>query len=74
MMIVTINRNVIASNAKYGRNEPPIRISNGRYGKATYCHEAQLAPGVKLVYRPQDKLPCGARLWIESEGEVEVLN
>ena len=27
----------------------------------------------RVVYRPHDPLSCGARCWIETQGEVQVL-
>jgi len=63
-----INRNVIDSNRKHGKNEPPIKFQDGRYGKPVYCHSVRLPAGATLVYSSDGKLlPCGARLVIESD-------
>lgn len=63
-----INRGVIDSNRKHGRNDPPIKTQNGKYGKSMYGHSAVLPTGSRLVYSADGAiLPCGARLVIMSE-------
>lgn len=62
-----INRNVIDSNRKHGRSEPPIKFQKGKYGDPVYCHSVDLPNGSRLVYSAEGTiLPCGARLVIES--------
>ena len=63
-----INRNVIDSNRKHGKNEPPIKTQEGKYGKPIYGHAAVLPSGSVLRYSSDGVLlPCGARLVIESK-------
>jgi hypothetical protein len=70
MWYVNINRNVIDSNRKHGKNDPPIRIQKGKHGKPTYGFSAVLPEGSRLVYSNDGAiLPCGARLVIISEKE-----
>lgn len=67
MYYTHINRGVIDSNRKHGRNDPPVKFQEGKYGKATYCHEVELPAGSKVVYDSEGRiLPCGARLVITS--------
>lgn len=74
MYYTHINRNVIDSNRKNGKNDPPVRFQRGKYGKATYCHEVELPHGSKVVYDHEGTiLPCGARLVITSEEEPKVI-
>jgi len=74
MWYVNINKNVIASNAKHGTDEPPVRFQKGKYGKATYAHEIELLGPSRVVYTPHDKLlPCGARLVIVSDAQPVVI-
>lgn len=69
-----INRNVIDSNRKHGRNDPPIKFQQGRYGEPTYCHSARLPNGSRLIYDHSGTiLPCGARLVIESDEAPEII-
>ena len=65
---VHINRGVIDSNRKYGRNDPPIRIQRGKYGKPEYGYRCELPEGSVILYdREGSILPCGARLVIASQ-------
>ncbi len=66
--IIHVNRNVLAANKKHGRNEPAIIIRQG--AKRTYCHEVEIAPGVRMVQNEEKPLDCGARCWIECDGET----
>lgn len=69
-----INRNVIDGNRKHGRNDPPIKFQNGKYGEPTYCSGVALADNSRLVYSSDGTLlPCGARLVIVSEEAPTVI-
>lgn len=73
MFYTHINRNTIDSNRKHNKNDPPVRIQKGRYGKPTYCFEAELPAGSRVIYSAHEPLlPCGARLVIVSETEPKV--
>jgi hypothetical protein len=74
MYYTHVNRNVIDSNRKHGRNDPPVRFQKGKYGKAVYAHEVKLPVGATVVYDPRGRiLPCGARLVITSNDAPEVI-
>lgn len=74
MYYTHINRNVIDSNRKHGKNDPPVRFQRGRYGKSTYCHEVELPAGSRVIYSATGSiLPCGARLVITSPEEPKVV-
>lgn len=64
-VIVHVNRNILASNIKHGRNEPGITIRRGR--KREYAHEVELTGPVRVIHRQEKPLDCGARVWIEAE-------
>lgn len=67
--ILHVAQCVIAANRKNNTNDPAIIVRN--YKGAKRAHEVELVhDGVlvgKFIYRPHDPLPCGARLWFESE-------
>lgn len=69
---VHVNRQVIASNKRHGKNDPPVRFQKGRSGKSTYCYEAELGPS-RIVYDGEQLLKCGARLIIATEQEPKVI-
>lgn len=67
ILIVAVNRNRIASNRKHNRDDPVLRICEGKYGKPRYANEVEAFGRVRVVYRPDAPLPCGARAWVEIE-------
>lgn len=71
---ININRHRIQANAKHGENEPPIRISKGKYGRPTYAHEIAIEGPSRLIYDAgKPVLPCGARLAIATESDVRII-
>lgn len=71
---IHVNRNTIASNAKHGTDKPAVRFQKGRYGKPSYAHEVQINGPSRVIYSPHEPLlPCGARLVIATEAEVEII-
>lgn len=70
--ILHVAQCTIASNRKNGTDDPAIIVRN--YKGAERAHEVELVhDGVvvgKFIYRPHDPLPCGARLWFESDSEL----
>jgi len=74
MWYTHINRNVIDSNRKHGRNDPPVRHQRGKYGEPVYSYEVELPAGSRVVYDHEGRLlPCGARLVIVSDAEPRVI-
>ena len=74
MWYVNINKHVIASNAKHGTSDPPVRFCKGKAGKQTYCHEVELPAGSRVIYSPDKPiLKCGARLVIQCPDEPKVI-
>ena len=59
---------VIRSNKKNGTNDPVITVKT--YKSNTYGHEVDILGNSKVVYSPDKPLSCGARVWIETDGEV----
>jgi len=70
--ILHVAQCAIASNRKHGTNEPPIIVRD--YRGSERAHEVELVVRGevvgKFVYRPDDPLPCGARLWLESQSDT----
>lgn len=69
--IVHVNQHVIKSNAKTGAQEPVLTVKN--YKSNTYAHEVAIHGPSKVVYSPDKPLSCGARVWIETESNVEIV-
>ena len=67
--IIHINQHVIRSNSKTGEREPVITVKT--YKDNNYASEVKVDGPCKIVYSPDKPLSCGAKVWIETEAEVE---
>lgn len=67
--IIHVNQHVIKANRKHGTNEPPLTVKT--YKENRKCHEAEVLGPSKVVHSPHKPLPCGARVWIETQSEVK---
>ena len=65
---IHVNQHKIRSNSKTGDREPVITVKT--YKSNTYCSEVYVDGPCKIVYSPDKPLPCGAKVWIETESEV----
>lgn len=81
---IHVNRNVIDRNRKRGEHEPPLSVRHYPWGRKTAAaieygrtvvirHQPTGDVVAVFLYRPDDPLECGARLWVETEHDVEVL-
>jgi hypothetical protein len=71
MKIIHVNRQHIAMNAKDGKNRPVYTIKDK--GKTLYAREVVINGPSKLVYNGK-QLTCGARAWIETDSEIELVD
>ena len=69
---IHVNQHVIRSNKKNGEKKPVLPVKT--YKSNTYAHEVEIKGESKIIYSPDKPLSCGARVWIETESEVVVLN
>jgi len=69
---IHVNQHIIRKNHKTGEREPVLTVKT--YKDNTYCHEVLVDGPCKVIYSPDKPLPCGARVWIETEHEVTCLN
>jgi hypothetical protein len=72
---IHVNQHVIKKNIKTGEREPVITVKSGKTN--TYGHEVlikDIAGNIvaKVIYSPDKPLACGARVWIETNNQVEV--
>lgn len=73
---IHINQHTIKHNQKTDDCLPVITVKD--YKSNTYGHEVIFYghDGVeagRVIYSPDHPLPCGAHVWIETRGEVEVI-
>lgn len=72
--IIHVNRHKIKSNQKHGTDEPVLTVKT--YKSNTYAHTAQIVcpccdkVAAEVIHSPEKPLKCGARVWIETQGEV----
>ncbi len=68
---IHVNQHNIRSNLKHGTNKPVVTVKT--YKSNTYGHVVEIAGPSKVIY-PDKPLSCGARVWIETESEVKVID
>jgi hypothetical protein len=69
--IIHINRNIIQRNAKHNLEEPVCRVEKN--GVVKYCMEVDIKGPSRMVYSPSKPRTCGAKLWIETYADVELI-
>lgn len=69
--IIHVNQHVIKKNAKTGERDPVLTVKT--YITNVYAYEVLLEGPSRVVYSPDKPLSCGARVWIETEGKVTVV-
>lgn len=71
MHLIHVNRQHLAMNAKDGGNRPVYTVKSGAITR--YSREVVIHGPSRLVY-DGSQLRCGARAWIETEAEVELID
>ena len=69
--IIHVNRHHIAANAKDNGTRPVYTIKIA--GKTRYGREVEILGPSRLVYSG-DQLSCGARAWIETESDINIVD
>lgn len=69
--IIHVNQHAIRRNIKAEVKEPVLTVKT--YKSNTYAHEVAIKGESKLVYSPDKPMSCGARVWLETAAEVEIL-
>ena len=68
---IHINQHKIRSNKKNNLKEPVITVKTSKSND--YATEVEIKGPSKIIYSPDKPLPCGARVWIETEAEVNIV-
>ncbi|QDP55748.1 MAG: hypothetical protein Unbinned2706contig1001_9 [Prokaryotic dsDNA virus sp.] len=66
---IHINQHKIRQNIGKSDTEPVITVKT--YKSNTYCKEVLIDGPCRVIYSPDKPLSCGARVWIETDGEVD---
>ena len=73
--IIHVAQQAIQQNRKDGGNRPPLIVRNykgAKRGHTLIIYGQDGRPAARIVHSPHKPLSCGARVWIETEGKVEV--
>jgi hypothetical protein len=68
---IHVNQHIIKRNAKTGEREPVLTCKTSKSN--TYGHEVIIKGDSRIIYSPDKPLSCGAKVLIETEGEVTIL-
>jgi len=74
--VIHVNQHRIKSNAKTGRRDPVITVKTyreNRYADEVVILDSRGEEVARVVYRPHRPLSCGARCWVETNGEVRIV-
>jgi hypothetical protein len=69
--VIHVNQHVVRANAKNGANDPVLTVKT--YKENRYAHAVEIRGPSTVVYSPDKPLSCGAKVWIETQAEVEVM-
>lgn len=68
---VHVNQHIIRANIKTAADEPAVTV---QWKGKSYTGRDVVIKGVSTVRQKMDKpLSCGARIWVETRAEVEIL-
>ncbi len=70
--IIHINRHKISYNQKHSSQEAVISVKRNKTN--LYGHEVEIPGGCRIIYRPDNPICGGARVWIESLYPVKVIS
>jgi len=68
---IHVNQHVIRRNHATGEREPVLTVKT--YKSNTYCHAVNIDGPSTVIYSPDKPLECGARVWIETESPVHIV-
>jgi hypothetical protein len=69
--IIHVNQHVVKANTKNGTNDPVLTIKT--YKTNNYAHAVEIKGPSKIMYSPNKPLSCGAKVWVETQAPVEVI-
>lgn len=73
--IIHVNQHVVRANKKTGEENPVLTCKTykeNRYAKQVEILDIEGKVVAKVIYSPDKPLSCGARVWIETENEINI--
>ena len=74
--IIHINQHVIRKNSKTGERNPVITCKtykDNRYASDLIIKDDSGNEVARVIYSPDKPLSCGAKVWIETNNEIEII-
>ena len=71
MKIIHMDQKKLNKNRNLGTREPPVRVQDGE--NVLFCMGVNIKGPSRIVYKPDEPLPSLARLWIETDADVEII-
>jgi hypothetical protein len=68
---IHVNTHKLRFNRRHGTNNPVITIKTSHSNR--YAHQVEILGPSAVIYRPEKPLSCGARIWIETDSEVRIV-
>jgi len=69
--VIHVNQHIIRANSKGEEKKPPLTVKTYKENRKAY--EVEFDGPAKIVYSPDKPLSCGAKVWIETQCEVKVI-
>jgi hypothetical protein len=69
---IHVNAKLIRWNLKHNEKVSVCRVQEG--SKSRYCNGVVISGPSVMVYRPDKPLSCGAKVWIETESPVVLID
>jgi hypothetical protein len=69
---IHVNQHIIKRNDKTGERNPTLTVKT--YKSNDYAYEVEILGPSKVVYHPENPLPCGAKVWIETDSKVNIIS
>lgn len=70
---IHVNQHNIKHNAKNPDDKLPV-LTVKTYKENRKCNRVKIKGDSEVVYSPDKPLSCGARVWVECDCEVEILD
>ena len=69
--VIHVNQHIITRNRKTGENSPVLTVKT--YKSNQYAHDVMILGPARIIYSPDKPLSCGAVAWIETHGDVKII-
>ena len=74
--VIHVNQHVIKRNKKNGENDPVITCKtykSNEYAKKVEILDENNNVAAFVIYSPDKPLSCGAKVWIETQNEINIV-